>query len=118
MTYHIKGLTVGQLTQEQLKTIVLKLVAFYEFTFFDERDTEESLAFTFVLEYIAVDLGLINPDSGIDTAALMVELVGRIDECAKSELVSDWSNIARHLPWLNGSGGNDGKLSRPLFMQL
>ncbi|MBD0788165.1 hypothetical protein HUO09_17560 [Vibrio sp. Y2-5] len=101
MCYCIEGLTVDQLTEQQLRLVALKLVAFFEFTFFSEREVTEMEGLVFVLEYIVVDLGLIDLDKLVDSPTLMSDFVKRLNEVALKENVNGWDKVKAHLPYFD-----------------
>lgn len=86
-----------EVNEPVLEKAVRDLIAFNEFTFYYERDTDECTGLTFALEFLFCSLNL--NSSHIDSAELIEALVVKLDEAAQKLNIKGWESVRANLPF-------------------
>jgi hypothetical protein len=84
---------LDNVSDDELVSLALKLVNFYHFTFFSERDCDEKTAFSFIRDFIFILLGLHNENEPVDETDLMHEFVSRLNTVAEANNIKDWQFV-------------------------
>lgn len=88
---------VSDLSENKVSSAVKSLIAFYNFTFFKERDVEPEVAFSFAIEQLACFLDLVDEN---DSSEMLKDFVKKLDDYAMKNKVDDWLLIREELPYL------------------
>lgn len=94
----------SSITDQDLLRVAHNIASFYEFTFFGERNITESAALVFIVEYQAVQLGIVGKSDEVEADEEVISLhafVSRLDKIAKENKVSNWKYISVDLPYLD-----------------
>ncbi len=106
-----EGVSAGRLPRDltpgEREKAVRDLAEFYEFSFFDERNTEVGFAMTYALEMQACTLGLtgdvVYETDDYDTAVMMEEFVEILCNTARAMNFRPWAAFEGQLPYVRGS---------------
>lgn len=95
---------VACVTNAELDKALNDIAQFYDFTFFSERNTEETTVMVFIIEFIACALDLVHDepdadDDDYDGFVMLEKLVLALDTRARQNSDKRWEKIRNVLPY-------------------